>query len=274
LNISKKDLKALTKIKSVESMMSRKNINYKELKNKIDNFLLDQQKKINDNISLIDHNGMAADLGRLDFSKKHSDLNYTGNFDIVKIFDIRKNENFGEINMFCEYPSPFTLKAKSRIVELFLLRKQEAIIISKNFPNIWRKIHSKSYHNYYSLKKLAIKILNRYYNTHFYNKNKKEKHFSFDSTIISVLDRPSFLKKLNNSERLNLIKQNKKRNTKNSIKKIKSTKIYNKTFLKFESNKDQDKRKSSVKTLNYSFAKDNNSLHNSNISSINFVFTW
>ena len=167
VNISRRDLIALRRIKSVKTMMSRKNINYLELKNQIDNFL-DQQNALKDNHSLIDHNGIAADLGRLDFSKKHSDLNYTGNFEILKIFDVRKNENFGEINMFCEYPSPFTIKAKSRIVEVFLLRKQEAIIISKNFPNIWRKIHSKSYHNYYSLKTLTIKTLKKYYDSHFY----------------------------------------------------------------------------------------------------------
>ena len=70
--------------------------------------------------------------------------------------DIRKNDNFGEVNIFLDKPSPFTLKAKTRIVEVFLLRKQEALIISNNFPNIWRKIHNKAYHNYYSLKKLTI----------------------------------------------------------------------------------------------------------------------
>jgi hypothetical protein len=73
--------------------------------------------------------------------------------------------------MFLQRPSPFTLRAKSRIAELLLLRKHDAIIISKTFPNIWRRIYSKSYHNLVSIKKLTIKTLKRYYNTHFYTKH-------------------------------------------------------------------------------------------------------
>jgi hypothetical protein len=69
-DINRKDLRALNKIKSANTLLSRNNINYKDLKHKIDNFLLDQQKKVNDNRSLIDHNGISANLGRLDFSKK------------------------------------------------------------------------------------------------------------------------------------------------------------------------------------------------------------
>ena len=272
--ISRRYLRNLNKIKSANTVMSRKKINYKELKNKIDNFLLDQQKIVNDNNSLLDHNGFSVDLGRLDFSKKQSDLNFSEDYEIVKIFDVRKNEYFGEVNMFLDKPSPYTLKTKSRIGEIFLLRKQEALHLSNNFPNIWRKIHNKSYHNLVSLKKLTIKTLKQYYNSHFYHKNKNEKPFTSNldnsSSIISFLEKPSFLRKINNNERLNLIKPCKNMINDNNIKTIKSTKIF-KNNLYFEKNRN-DKRKSSVKTLknNYGFINDG-SQENSNLSSLKFT---
>ncbi len=270
-DISRKDLRALNKIKSANTLLSRNNVNYKDLKVKIDNFLLDQQKKVNDNKSLIDHNGISANLGRLDFSKRQSDLNIMENYETIKIFDVRKNDNFGEVNMFLEKPSPFTLKAKSRIVEVFLLNKQEATIISKNFPNIWRKIHRKSYHNFYSLKKLTIRILKQYYNSHFYHKNKNEKPFSFNfdnsSSIISFIDKPSFLNKNSNNERLNLIKPGK--NSSGKIKTVKSTQIF-KNHLPFEKNEEDEKRKSSLQTLKHSYGLINDEVpsKSSNISSV------
>jgi CRP-like cAMP-binding protein len=271
-DINRKDLRALNKIKSANTLLSRNNINYKDLKHKIDNFLLDQQKKVNDNRSLIDHNGISANLGRLDFSKKQSDLNIIESYETIKIFDVRKNDYFGEVNMFLEKPSPFTLKAKSRIAEVFLLHKQEATTISKNFPNIWRKIHRKAYHNFYSLKKLAIRTLKRYYNSHFYHKNKNEKPFSFNldnsSSIISFLEKPSFLNKITTSERLNLIKPSK--NVTNKIKTVKSTQIF-KNHIYFEKNNESEKRKTSLKTMKHSYCLINDgSSKNSNISSVKF----
>ena len=86
---------------------------------------------------MIDNNGISVDLGRLDFSRNDNEQTLE-NFQPIKILDIRKNEHFGAIHIFSEKPSPFTIKPKSRIAELLLLRKQNAIILSKNFPNIWR----------------------------------------------------------------------------------------------------------------------------------------
>ena len=59
--------------------------------------------------------------------------------------------------MFLQKPSPFTLKVKSRIAEILLLRKNDAIIISKAFPNIWKRIYNKSYHNMVSIKEATFK---------------------------------------------------------------------------------------------------------------------
>ena len=143
--------------------------NYNELKTRIDMLLSDNKKTLIDN-SMIDNNGISVDLGRLDFSRNENEQTLE-NFQPIKILDTRKNEHFGAIHIFSEKPSPFTIKPKSRIAELLLLRKQNAIILSKNFPNIWRRIETKSYHNLVSIKKLTYKILKRYYNTHIYNKN-------------------------------------------------------------------------------------------------------
>ena len=166
--------------------------NYTILKTKIDNFILENKNTLVNN-SRIDDNGISVDLGRLDFSR--NEINNNNNYQAIKIIDIRKNEHFGDIHLMLEKPCPFTLKAKSRIAELFLLRKHDVIILSKNFQNIWRRMQAKSFHNLASIKKLTIKILKRYYDTHFYNKNKREAiAFGLDSTKNSFSDNvPSFI---------------------------------------------------------------------------------
>ena len=136
IEITRNDLKALNNLKSIKTnFTNNRKMNYKDLKIKIDNLLLDNQKSTNNNKSLLD-NGISFDLRRLDLNKRESDYILNENFDNIKIFDIRKNEYFGEVHIFKDKPSPFTLKTQTRIVELFLLRKHEALIISDNFPNI------------------------------------------------------------------------------------------------------------------------------------------
>jgi hypothetical protein len=54
------------------------------------------------------------------------------------------------------------------------------------------KIYAKSYHNFFSIKKMAYTILKRYYNSNFYNK-RKNGNCSFDldnssSNSISLLE--------------------------------------------------------------------------------------
>ena len=38
-----------------------------------------------------------------------------GKYQAIKIVDIRKNEHYGYIQIFMNQPSPFTVKAKSRM---------------------------------------------------------------------------------------------------------------------------------------------------------------
>ena len=113
--------------------------NYNDLKEKIDNLLSDNKKTLINN-SIIDGHGISIDLGRLDFSINENEQN--SNYHIIKIIDIRKNEHFGDVHLFLEKPCPFTIKAKSRIAELFLLPRHDALILSNSFPNICKRIHN------------------------------------------------------------------------------------------------------------------------------------
>ena len=76
-----------------------------------------------------------------------------GNHQFLNILDILKNEHYGEVYMFLQKPSPLSLRVKSKYSQLFLLRKHEAMMISKAYPNVWKKIYQKSYHNMKSIKK-------------------------------------------------------------------------------------------------------------------------
>ena len=138
----KKNYNFVSRLNSV--VHTKKDFN--NLINEINNILLDN-KKLSLINNLINNNGISVDLGRMDFSRNDIDCNEKENFQIIKILDIRKNEHYGDIHIFMEKPSPFTLKTKSRIGELLLLRKHDAEVISKNFPNIWRRIQNKSFHN-------------------------------------------------------------------------------------------------------------------------------
>ena len=260
IGINRTTLNKLNELKSVNSLMSKKNINYNDLKDRIDNFLLDHQKIIN-NKALLDY--ISTDLGKLELTKNEIDAKHSKNFENIKIFDLRKNENFGEVHMFEEKPSPFTLKTKSRIVEIFLLHKSQAMGISINFPNLWKKIHNVSYYNLVSLKSLTYKILKQYYNSHFYNKNKKVNNLNLTidhDSFISLFDK-NFFSKIKSEYSRKSVGQN-------EYKRIKTTKESFKNKL-FENN--IKKRKSSFQVSNNKIKIKNDSSFNSSISSFKCI---
>ena len=196
-NCEPDDLKNNNILNKTFSAMNNPEKNYNDLKAQIDNVILYNQNTLINN-SRIDNNGISVDLGRLEFSRNDIDNIDNENLQIIKIIDVRKNEHYGDTHILTESPSPFTLKAKSRIAELLLLRKYDVILISKNFPNIWRRIQSKSYHNLISIKKLTFKILKRYFNLYFYNKETFA-DFNLDATKNSEkssFENRSFLKNL------------------------------------------------------------------------------
>ena len=169
-----------------KAMMNLPEINFNGLKSRINDIInIDKETLINN--SRLENNGISIDLGRMDFTQKEIDQSQLKDLQIIKIIDIRKNEHFGDVHLFLEKPSPFTLKVKSRIAELLLLRKSSAIFMSKNFHNIWRKIETKSFHNLVSIKKLTFKILKQYLNTHYYPRTDMEANtlFNLDKNFIS-----------------------------------------------------------------------------------------
>ena len=99
------------------------------------------------------------EIGKCDFDGDDFDV---GNHQFLNILDILKNEHYGEVYMFLQKPSPLSLRVKSKYSQLFLLRRQEAMLISKAYPNVWKKIYYKSYHNMKSLKKLTKQIIINY----------------------------------------------------------------------------------------------------------------
>ena len=89
-------------------------------------------------------------------------INDEGDYNYLKILDIRKNEHFGCVFMTLNKPCPLSVQVKSKIVELFLLKKDAAVNLSKNYPNIWRKIYAREFHNLRTIKRQTFAILKKY----------------------------------------------------------------------------------------------------------------
>ena len=85
-----------------------------------------------------------------------------GSHHYLKIIEIRKNEHFGCVLISLNKPCPLSLQVKSKIAELFLINKGEALNLSKNYPNIWRKLYEKEFHNIRMIKKKTFSILKKY----------------------------------------------------------------------------------------------------------------
>jgi hypothetical protein len=59
----------------------------------------------------------------------------------IKIFQIHRNEHFGDVLMFLNRPSPLGVRVKSKMVELYMLRKFDFANIAHDFPDIYDKIY-------------------------------------------------------------------------------------------------------------------------------------
>ena len=89
-------------------------------------------------------------------------INDEGDYQYLKVLDIRKNEHFGCVFMTLNKPCPLSIQVKSKLVELFLLKKDTAVNLSKSYPNIWRKIYAREFHNLRTIKKQTFAILKKY----------------------------------------------------------------------------------------------------------------
>ena len=125
----------------------------------------------------------------------------------IKLYYIRKGEQYGEIPMFLNKPSNFTLKVRSPKAELLFLKKIDAIEISSNYPHIWKRANKKSFKNFVHLKKLVSRELIKFCDNNGikYNKNirKSMKHLNSAQTKMKI------------NEKLNLGMSNNKNKEKN-----------------------------------------------------------
>ena len=131
-----------------------------DLQKKINTLIFDNNKKTDTSLSEFESSEKLNSTDILDTSKDmiNEDI-FNNNFQHLKILDIRKNEHFGDVYVFLQKPAPLSLKVKSKISEIYLLQKNNAMALNQSYPNIWRKIQNRSYHNLISIKYRTFKIL-------------------------------------------------------------------------------------------------------------------
>ena len=150
---------------------------FKKAKNELNSVLNDQNRTGLE--SSMNESVMIKEIGKWDFGGDvFEDDNYNHQF--LNILNISKNESFGDVYMFLCKPSPLSLRVKSKIAELFLLRRIDASDISFRYPNIWAKFFQKSYKNMLSIKALTIKKIKYYWKNLGIHKTKKHKEENMD----------------------------------------------------------------------------------------------
>mgnify|MGYP002624066407 CR=1 FL=1 len=82
-------------------------------------------------------------------------INENINVQEIKIVEIRKNEHFGDALMFLNERCPLIVRVRTKLAELLVLRKMEAIEIYSIYPNIWKRINKKSLFN---MEQIKLKI--------------------------------------------------------------------------------------------------------------------
>ena len=158
----------------------------------------------------------------------------------VKLYYIRKGEHFGEIFMFLNKPSCFTLKVKSPKAELLLLKKIDAIEISSNHPNIWKRVNKKSFRNLIHLKELVSREMIKFCgkNRIKYKASEKEKKIKHSNSLPN-------LEKLKTKD-----KKNKKNDLRSRFKKFqrsnKSVYQFNKNRLSNQNNNNNNINKTTI----------------------------
>ena len=167
----------------------------------------------------IEEENIEQEMAKKDFNGEDIEI---GNLQFLNILDILKNEHYGIVYMLLKKPSPLSLRVKSKYCQLFLLRKNDTKQISKAYPNVWKKIYFKSYHNMKSIKHITKKIIINYcknYGLKHASENNEEsdisKHetdFLFKLGILNSRKRNNVIKKTkfnlegNNSSNKNLTK--------------------------------------------------------------------
>jgi hypothetical protein len=102
------------------------------------------------------------------------------NFLHLKILEIRKSEHFGGLLLFLNKRTLLTLRVKSKKADLYFLKKIDAVEISSNYSNIWKRVNKISFHNLKQILKYMKKIIKQYcsaYGIKYQIKNIKDKKY-------------------------------------------------------------------------------------------------
>ena len=178
-NFKSINMKTLQKMRNSVSNTEASTIDYKQLEN--NNYLTYLEEKLMENNKIgkkgnsffdVTKNNISFQVGYESDDKEdknknkdnsNSDIIREGNnYKYLKILDIRKNEHFGGFFLFDEKPAPLTLKVKSKVAKIFILKKKDAIAINNIHHNIVNRLKQKSFKNLISIKNKTISILKQY----------------------------------------------------------------------------------------------------------------
>ena len=179
-NFQEINMKTFQKMRNSVSQAEGSAIDYKQLEN--NNYLNYLEEKLLDNNKIgkkgnsffdVTKNSISFQVGyesddqdkdkNKDKDNENSDIFREGsNYKYLKILDIRKNEHFGDFFLFDEKPAPLTLKVKSKVAKIFILKKKDAMAINDIHHNIMNRIRQKSFKNLISIKNKTISILKQY----------------------------------------------------------------------------------------------------------------
>ena len=144
----------------------------------------------------MEEENIEQEIAKKDFNGEDIEI---GNLQYLNILDILKNEHYGIVYMLLKKPAPLSLRVKSKYSQLFLLRKNDTMQISKAYPNVWKKIYFKSYHNMKSIKRMTRKVIINYCenyghkinieNSGSLNDSKKDTDFFYNLGILNTRTR-------------------------------------------------------------------------------------
>ena len=95
------------------------------------------------------------------YKKKESKKNYENSV-YLKIHDIHKNEDFGDVYSFFGKRTPFALRAKTKRVKLYGIKKDNFANLCEEYLHLIRRIQKKKKHNYKIIKNILIKTISKF----------------------------------------------------------------------------------------------------------------
>lgn len=118
-------------------------------------------------------NIQAIDKVILSFNKIHKSLTFSKDPSVkeineikqnyVKLLELRTNEHYGDLMMFMNERSHLSVRVSSKTAMVYYLNQTDAVNVSLQFPNIWKKIIINSIKNMKVINKLVEKALTLFY---------------------------------------------------------------------------------------------------------------